>query len=471
MAKNAKKIPADIQLWIDAGRQHKLSHAHIQMARELGLNPKSLGKLDNHHQEPWKLPLPDFITDLYRKRTGDERPAVVRTMEEVAAARMAKNDARKRRRRSEAAGTTHPPPPPLPSEDPVQQRTPNERRGRRSMRASHAVLALLVAMFAASRSLAAEPARHEYDYGPNLEAFAYPYPVKRYDFTSQGVAMSMAYLDVAPAKPNGRTAVLLHGKNFCAVTWQGTIDALVGAGFRVIAPDQIGFCKSTKPDGYQFSFHQLAVNTHALLVSLGIDRATIIGHSTGGMLAVRYALTFPQATEKLVLVDPIGLEDWKAEGVPARTVDEWTERERQTTTQSMRAYQQATYYAGNWKPDYDRWVEMYAGMFRGRSRDLVARVTARIDDMIFQQPVVYEFGSVRVPTLLIIGDKDNTAIGKDLAPPDVRAKIGNYHALGAAAAKAIPGAKLIEFSDLGHAPQIQDPGRFHKALLEWLAPR
>lgn len=117
MAKNGKKIPADIQLWIDAGRRHKLSHAHIQMARELGLNPQKLGKIDNHDQEPWKAPLPDFIAHLYRKRTGDERPATVRTMEEVAAARVAKKDARKKRRQSEAAGKSGSPPP-LPNEDP-----------------------------------------------------------------------------------------------------------------------------------------------------------------------------------------------------------------------------------------------------------------------------------------------------------------------------------------------------------------
>ena len=103
----------------------------------------------------------------------------------------------------------------------------------------------------------------------------------------------MAYMDVKPAHPNGRTAVLLHGKNFCAATWQATITALTEAGYRVIAPDQIGFCKSSKPAHYQFSFQQLAGNTHALLDSLGIDKATVMGHSTGGMLAIRYALMYP----------------------------------------------------------------------------------------------------------------------------------------------------------------------------------
>ncbi|PUV60261.1 hypothetical protein CDT92_22110, partial [Cronobacter sakazakii] len=62
------------------------------------------------------------------------------------------------------------------------------------------------------------------------------------------------------------------------------------AGYRVIAPDQIGFCKSTKPDRYQYSFQQLAQNTHALLEKLGAKKATAIEHSTGAILATFTAL-------------------------------------------------------------------------------------------------------------------------------------------------------------------------------------
>jgi len=137
----------------------------------------------------------------------------------------------------------------------------------------------------------------------------------------------------------------------------------------VIAPDQIGFCKSSKPDRYQYSFQQLAANTRALLDHLGVKRVTVAGHSTGGMLAVRYALLHPQEVEQLVLVNPIGLEDWKALGVPWRSVDEWYARELKTTAEGIRNYEQATYYAGQWQPGYDRWVEMLAGMYRGRARN------------------------------------------------------------------------------------------------------
>ena len=333
----------------------------------------------------------------------------------------------------------------------------------RSLRVFSVALGLVVA-------LGGGPLRADGDaaFGPDLEAFAYPYPVRSFDFVSQGQTLGMAYMDVAPQTPNGRTAVLLHGKNFCAATWGDTIKVLADSGYRVIAVDQIGFCKSTKPDGYQFSFQQLAANTAALLTSLGIDRAVMIGHSTGGMLAVRYALMYPARVDHLVLVDPIGLEDWKALGVPAQSVDQWAAREMKTSVEGLRAYQRATYYAGSWKPAYERWIGMYAGMFKGAGLPLMARVTARIDDMIYTQPVVYEFGRIAVPTLLLIGDKDDTAFGKDLAPADVRARLGHYPALGKAAAQAIPGARLVEFPDLGHAPQLQDPDVFHKALLDGL---
>src|ERR1700737_3096035 len=71
-----KPLPPRLQAWADPRKRHRLSHAHVQMARELGMNPNKLGKLDNHRQEPWKAPLPEFIEHLYLKRFGRERPEV-----------------------------------------------------------------------------------------------------------------------------------------------------------------------------------------------------------------------------------------------------------------------------------------------------------------------------------------------------------------------------------------------------------
>ena len=306
-------------------------------------------------------------------------------------------------------------------------------------------------------------------YGPHLEGFSYPHPIKRFEFSSQRQPLSMAYMDVAPAgKANGRTIVLMHGKNFCAATWQESIAVLSQNGYRVIAPDQIGFCSSSKPQGYQFSFAQLAHNTRALLQSLDIDQATVIGHSMGGMVASRLALNYPKMVEQLVLVNPIGLEDWQAEGVPYASIDTLYEGELKTDFEKIKAYQQKFYYNGNWKPEYDRWVDMLAGMYAGDGKEIVAWNQAQTSDMVFTQPVIHEFGKLSMPTLLLIGGKDRTAPGANRAPEEIAQRLGNYPELGRRAAAMIPSATLVPFPELGHSPQVESPEVFHKALLRGL---
>jgi hypothetical protein len=81
VGKTQKTISPQAQTWVDARKRHHLSHMHVQMARELGLNPRKLGKIDNHRQEPWKAPLPQFIEHLYLKRFGRERPLPSESME------------------------------------------------------------------------------------------------------------------------------------------------------------------------------------------------------------------------------------------------------------------------------------------------------------------------------------------------------------------------------------------------------
>ena len=325
---------------------------------------------------------------------------------------------------------------------------------------------LLATALLAGPALAAAP---QPSYGPQLEGFKYPYTLQHFNFESQGKALQMGYMDVAAnGKANGRTVVLMHGKNFCAATWETSIKALSDAGYRVVAPDQIGFCTSSKPEHYQYTFQQLANNTHELLNKIGVKEVTVLGHSTGGMLATRYALLYPEDVQSLAMVNPIGLEDWKAMGVPYRTVDEWFERESKLSAEGIRTYERNTYYAGRWKPEFDRWVDMLAGLNQGPGHNLVAWNSALIYDMIFTQPVVYEFKNLKMPTLLLIGDADTTAIGSDIAAPEVKAKLGKYQQLGKQASELIPHSTLVEFPGLGHAPQMEEPARFHQALLQWL---
>ena len=330
---------------------------------------------------------------------------------------------------------------------------------------------LLVCLIIARAILQPAYAEEHKNYGPELEGFAYPYEVHRFQFTSQWDEVFMAYMDVRPQQSNGRTAVLMHGRNFCAATWESSIKVLRDAGYRVIAPDQIGFCKSSKPVHYQFSIPQLAANTNALVKSLNVERAIYIGHSLGGMTAIRYALMFPEAVEQLFLVNPIGLEDWQAKGAPYLEIDKDLIIERQTNFDSIKQYEQRIYYAGQWRPDYDRWVEMLAGMFTGPGGDIVSRVQARVFDMAFTQPVVHELERIRAPTTLMVGQLDRTALAANCASPEVAKTLGNYPELGRDAARRIPNSMLIEFPQLGHAPQIQAPEEFHAALLKALAER
>lgn len=145
----------------------------------------------------------------------------------------------------------------------------------------------------------------------HLSTVIYPFPVHMFTFKSQGQLLSMAYMDVKPENYNGKNVLLLHGKNFNGAYWENTIHELTEKGYRVVVPDQIGFGKSSKPAHYQYSFHQLSANTKLILDSLGIKETAVLGHSMGGMLATRFALLFPGMTEKLILENPIGLEDYK----------------------------------------------------------------------------------------------------------------------------------------------------------------
>jgi pimeloyl-ACP methyl ester carboxylesterase len=306
--------------------------------------------------------------------------------------------------------------------------------------------------------------------------FQYPLPVAEHHFESQRQKLVMAYIDARPpegVRANGHTVVLLHGKNFNAAYWAPTVDALTAAGFRVVAPDQIGFGKSSKPERYQFSFAQLAVNTRTLLQALGIDNVAVVGHSMGGMLATRFALMFPDLVERLVLVNPIGLEDYaaKSTAVACTTIDDWFERERAQTPEKIRAYEEKSYFGGAWKPAYDDLMRMQAGFTLHPSYPRVAWDSALLYDMIVRQPVVHDFGRVRAPTLFIVGARDRTAVGKDLASPAEAAKMGDVATLARAAARRIRGARLALIPGVGHLPQVEAWERYLGALLGFLRPR
>ncbi len=309
------------------------------------------------------------------------------------------------------------------------------------------------------------------DFGPNLERFTYPWPVQTMTFDIIGQPASMSFMDIAPARPNGRSVVLLHGKNFCGATWESSARALSGAGYRVLVPDQIGFCKSAKLRSTQYSFEMLASYTRRLMESRGITRAMVVGHSMGGMLAMRFAIMYPDSVEKLVLVNPLGLKDRSEEGLPYADVDTLWAGEKKTNYASIKAYQLQNYFHGTWKPAYDRWVWMLAGMYQGAGRDAVALAQAKTSEMIKTQPVAHELYRIKAPTTLLVGMLDKTAFGRAQMPANLRQFLRPIPALAVDAVKAMPNATLVQLDGLGHSPQVEDPARFEKVLLATLAAR
>ncbi|MEQ9441431.1 MAG: alpha/beta hydrolase [Cyclobacteriaceae bacterium] len=300
-----------------------------------------------------------------------------------------------------------------------------------------------------------------------LDNYSYPYEVAYLDIEIQQQTLRMAYMDVEPDNYNGKNVMLLHGKNFNGAYWKTTIEALTEQGYRVVVPDQIGFGKSAKPEHFQYSFQQLATNTKKLLDTLGIEKTAVLGHSMGGMLATRFALMYSDMTEKLVLENPIGLEDYKRM-VPYQSISGWYQNELGKDYKSIKAYMQESYYDGQWKPAYDEWVNILAGWTLNEDYPRVAWNSALTYDMIFTQPVVYEFPFIQSPTLLIIGTRDRTALGKPLVSAEKRKTMGLYNELGKKTQAKIPNAQLVEIENIGHLPHIESFEKFIKPLLNFL---
>src|SRR3954462_485646 len=155
------------------------------------------------------------------------------------------------------------------------------------MRTAHLLLAVLLSIVPALAQSPSEPL------GIALEGYRYPYPVRFLPLTVEGHAVRLAYMDVPPTTAaNGRAVLLMHGRNFPAAYWEPTITALTGAGYRVIAPDQINFGKSSKLDDVPVSFDAMAEHTVALLDYLGIKDADVVAHSMGNMAAIRLTRTY-----------------------------------------------------------------------------------------------------------------------------------------------------------------------------------
>ncbi|MDF1796994.1 MAG: alpha/beta hydrolase [Coxiellaceae bacterium] len=303
--------------------------------------------------------------------------------------------------------------------------------------------------------------------GLNLEGYHYPYPVHYFRLNLEGQPAKMAYMDVQPTSDTNKgVVVLLHGGLAIGAYWQNTIAFLSQQGYRVIVPDQIGFGKSTKAHS-SYSFFQLSKNTKDLLNQLGIKRANIVGHSMGGMLAIRFTLMYPNSVKKLFLEDPLGLQDYRL-NIPYKSADEMFSLLSASNWKSIENQHKALY--AHWKPSYKKYALLDYRQSLNPNYAKLARVHALIYEMIYQQPVVYELSKIKVPTFILFGSEDHVVPGKAFATPSAQQTMENTKHWVNKATKQIPNVQSQEVIGVGHISHLEDPANFNHTLSMFLQP-
>jgi pimeloyl-ACP methyl ester carboxylesterase len=301
--------------------------------------------------------------------------------------------------------------------------------------------------------------------GIGLESLVYPFPVQYLTLRMEDQDVKLAFMDVEPAAfANGKTVVLLHGRNFFSAYWKDTIALLSTRGYRVVAADMVGFGKSSKPD-VPHSFHVHAHNLRQLLDYLGVKRFTLVGHSIGGMAAARFTLMFPDYVERLVLESPLGLEDYRLK-VPFTSRDELATEARRQTRASIDTFFEGFFATP--KPEYHLFADVQYRWSLGPEAELIFRTAAQTYTMAYEQPVMYELPLIKSPTLLVVGEKDRTALGRGRVTPEVRATLGLMPELARKTAQTMPDCKLVLLPEVAHIPHLEAPERFHEELLRFL---
>jgi pimeloyl-ACP methyl ester carboxylesterase len=288
----------------------------------------------------------------------------------------------------------------------------------------------------------------------------YPYPSSYLDISVYSQDVRIAYMDVAPqGTPNGHTVLLLHGNNFGGFYFKAIIDGLIKEGFRVIVPDQIGYGRSSKPIA-PYNFNTQARNTWLILQSLKIDKAMVVGHSMGGMLAARFATQYPKATERVVIYNPIGLTDGRYDR-PMASIDESYKQALKTDYQSTRA-SLSRYVAHNpkaWNQEFETYTRVRYSWTLSAEWPRLAMVQSLIGQMLYQDPVVYDWAHIQVPTLAF-GGADDMLLGTAAAFQERM----NY------IAKTVPNGngRVLMLPGLGHVPHLEAPEKVLPPLVAFL---
>jgi len=292
------------------------------------------------------------------------------------------------------------------------------------------------------------------------EECPYPFPSSYLPLTLYGQDVRMSYMDVAPqGTPNGHTVMIFHGNNFAGFYFGNIIDALRKEGFRVIVPDQIGYGRSSKPI-IPYSFNDMARNSRAILQSLKIDKAMIVGHSMGGMLAARFATQYPDVTERLVIYNPIGLTDGRF-GRAAGSIDEQYKNALNANYQGIRA-SLMRYVAHNpaaWNADFENYAKIRYSWTLGADWPRLAMVQTLINNVNYADPVVYDWPNIKAPTLAFGGAEDMLA-GTPKNFQDRMKYLVDQIPNGNGKLHLIPG--------LGHVPHMEDAAKTLPPLVAFL---
>ncbi len=299
-------------------------------------------------------------------------------------------------------------------------------------------------------------------YDARLTELPYPFSVNNFVIKSQGQTLEMSYMYLT-GDADKPLVTLLHGKNFNGAYWQSTAKFLNDLGYTILIPDQIGFGKSSKPAHYQYSFAALASHTQSLIASLKWESSIILGHSMGGMLATRFALMYPDTTRKLILLNPIGLENY-LDKVEYKDVDFFYKMELNKTADGIKKYQQKNYYDGEWNDTYAALTDFMIGQINHPDWPKVAWNNALTYDLLFSQPIVDELPKLTMPVKLIIGTRDRTGPGRNWKKAGVETELGRYDKLGFRTAEKIKNSTYYPLDGVGHLPHIEDFERFSKSL-------
>ncbi|HUQ87367.1 MAG TPA: alpha/beta hydrolase [Vicinamibacterales bacterium] len=329
------------------------------------------------------------------------------------------------------------------------------------------IAACALGLFALAASAVAQTARPAVPAPPDItpgsitcEECPYPFPSSYLPMTLYGQDVRMAFMDVGPqGTPNGHTVMIFHGNNFAGFYFGNIIDALRKEGFRVIVPDQIGYGRSSKPI-IPYSFNDMARNSRAILQSLKIDKAMIVGHSMGGMLATRFATQYPDVTERLVIYNPIGLTDGRFSR-PAGSIDDQYKNALGATYQSIRA-SLVRYVAHNpaaWTPEFENYAKVRYSWTLGAEWPRLAMVQTLTSNVISADPVIYDWAYIKAPTLAFGGAEDVLPGSAKIFQERMKVLVDTIPN-GNARLHLIPG--------LGHVPHMEAPEKTIPPMVAFL---